>query len=156
MTIDHKDVYEKAIAFLARREHTAFELTQKLAKRGFDARAIQAVVLRLEEQGYLSLDRFLGEFLNERLGRCVGPLKITSQLRSRGVSDFEIQQAVKKRDPDWIELAKTALLRKNILIRDECFQLPGSIEEWKTAHKTLKNLGYPDSIILNVIGPPPF
>ena len=156
MTNDHKDVYEKAIAFLARREHTAFELTQKLAKRGFDARAIQAVVLRLEEQGYLSLDRFLGEFLNERLSRCVGPLKIMSQLRSRGVPDFEIQKAVKKRDPDWFELAKTALLRKNILIRDECFQLPGSIEEWKTAHKTLKNQGYPDSIILNVIGPPPF
>ena len=156
MTNEQKAVYEKAIALLARREHTEFELTQKLAKRGFDAQDIHAVVLRLEKHGYLSLDRFLDEFLYERLERCVGPLKITSQLRSRGVRDLEIQQAVNKLDPDWIELAKTALQRKNILFRDECFHLPESIADWKIAHRTLKNQGFPDSTILTVIGPPPY
>lgn len=156
MTNEQKAVYEKAIELLARREHTEFELTQKLAKRGFDSQDIRVVVLRLEKHGYLSLDRFLDEFLNERLRRCVGPLKITSQLRSRGVRDFAIQQAVNRLDPDWGELAKTALYRKNILFRDECFHLPESIADWKIAHRTLKNQGFPDSIILTVIGLPRF
>lgn len=154
MAIDFGDIYEKAVGILARREHTEYELRQKLIKRGFDTRDIHEVVTCLECQGYLSLDRFLDEFLAERLDRLVGPLKITSQLRSRGVPDARIRQALDKLNPDWTELAVLALQRKHILFEDGCFHPPESIEEWKIAHRTLKNQGYPDPIILRVIGVP--
>ncbi|MCY4656646.1 MAG: regulatory protein RecX [Gammaproteobacteria bacterium] len=151
-----KEIYKSALNLLARREHTELELRKKYLKRGFKRADIDPVIEQLKAGGQLSLERFLDDFLHNRLQRNVGPLKITSDLRSRGVTESEIEEALDKTDPDWVSMAKRALKKRRLLHGKNGFIEPKSIDEWRTAHRVLRNQGYTDWIILNLLGHPPY
>ena len=150
-----KDLLDRALSLLARREHTTIELTRKLEKRGYRRNEIDRVIQHLTVQGYLSMSRFLDDFLGNRLERFVGPLHIQRDLRSRGFTQSEIEAAFISRDIDWTEKAKSLLKKRGISSENEEFVEPKTRSEWKAAHRTLRNRGYPDSVILNLLGSPP-
>ena len=91
---DPARVRAKALALLARREHSAQELKSKLLDRGYESTAVEGVLSSLEGQKLLSDARFVQEFVAARVRRGSGPMKIREELRGRGVTGELVAQAL--------------------------------------------------------------
>lgn len=91
---DPARVRAKALALLARREHSAQELKTKLLDRGYESTAVEAVLSSLEAQRLLSDARFVQEFVAARVRRGSGPMKIREELRGRGVTGELVDEAL--------------------------------------------------------------
>ena len=80
-------VRDRALALLASREHSRWELRQKLRQR-FDApELIDACLDELQERGYQSDERFARSFLESRLhSRDQGPFRLVGELQQRGIA----------------------------------------------------------------------
>ena len=98
--------YSAGLKMLTRREHSKLELFQKLQTKGFDVDVVNESILKLVEQNYQSDDRFSEEFIQMRFNQGKGPVKITSELKMRGVNSFDLS------DFDWFQLAKEIRQRK--------------------------------------------
>lgn len=84
-----------AVHYLGYRPRSKFETRQRLERRGFDVKSIEAVIGRLEEQGLVD-DRAFAQFWKdnrEAFGPRGGWL-IRSELRRKGVSEDVIDQVV--------------------------------------------------------------
>jgi regulatory protein len=80
-------VKRAAFKLLGLREHTALELHHKLARRGFAAPVIAAVLTDLRTADHLSEERFAEVYAHSRADKGYGPLRIGLELRERGVSE---------------------------------------------------------------------
>lgn len=94
------------MAYLARREHAAGELRLKLERRGFDPQVVGTVVSDLAARGFQDDARFVESFVNGRIGKGQGPVKIAHALRERGVT-ADLETAT-----DWKVLATEVRQRK--------------------------------------------
>jgi regulatory protein len=65
--------YEKALGLLARREHSARELKNKLARRGFDADENAVALERLQSKDFQSNARFGEMLVRSRIESGYGP-----------------------------------------------------------------------------------
>ncbi|HEB57459.1 MAG TPA: regulatory protein RecX [Gammaproteobacteria bacterium] len=99
-------VRESAMNYLARREHSRRELEQKLAARDFDKNEISDALDRLVADGLLSDARFAESFVNARIQRGKGPVKIQIELKQRGVDDALISQYLNTQEANWYEQAR--------------------------------------------------
>src|ERR1700722_15578338 len=81
-----QEIQQTAIRMLARREHSRFELRQKLSQQGFAAEAIDAVLEKLSTENLQSDQRFVENYVRSRSNKHYGPLRIAAELRERGVS----------------------------------------------------------------------
>lgn len=79
---------------LASREHSAFELGQKLARKGFERDAIAEELRRLAELDLQSDARFAASFVRSRIGRGLGRVRIAQELKQRGVAPATLEQAL--------------------------------------------------------------
>lgn len=95
-----------AMNYLARREHSAQELCEKLAARCENPGIVSAVVERLAAQGLQSDERFVESFVRSRFQQGKGPLKITQELRQKGVSERLVEQKLEAFDANWGQLAR--------------------------------------------------
>ena len=77
----------KAMDFLAQREHSAQELRRKLVARDFDEADIAAIIRELQADGLQSDIRFTEAYVRQRFNAGLGPLKIRFELRQKGVDD---------------------------------------------------------------------
>lgn len=78
--------YDHALRLLANREHSQFELQQKLTKKGYSSQEIDDVLARLEEEGYQSDKRFCEVFLRSRLRKTPeGKSVLVMRLTAKGV-----------------------------------------------------------------------
>lgn len=102
---DVKTVMGRALDLLARREHSARELSHKLAARGFEAEHIDAVLEQLTSKGLLNEQRFMECYVQGRIQRGFGPLRIQAELRERGAESPDWSADT---DINWFELAATA------------------------------------------------
>jgi len=82
--------YAAAMRMLVRREHSVFELTQKLTTKEFDSADIEPALNSLIEQNYQSDERFSAEFIQMRFNQGKGPIKISVDLKQRGISHFDL------------------------------------------------------------------
>jgi len=102
-----------AMDYLSRREHATHELFQKLlAKEEYEADDISEALARLADQGLLSDERFTEDFVNQRINRGSGPLKIRAELRQKGVSDGLIEAFLNERDAHWQKSALAVRIKK--------------------------------------------
>jgi regulatory protein len=92
--------YAVAMRMLVRREHSQLELRQKLSFKDFDASDIEHTIDLLIEQNYQSDERFAQDFIQMRFNQGKGPIKITLELKQRGIEHFDLSVF------DWFELAK--------------------------------------------------
>lgn len=100
-----------ALGLLTRREHSAFELKQKLSLRGFSADVIDEVIERLALQGWQSDDRYAGAYLRMRVARGYGLMAIRAELRQRGVASACVAAVIAEADIDWLACAKSQVAR---------------------------------------------
>ncbi|MDM1707129.1 regulatory protein RecX [Thiopseudomonas alkaliphila] len=90
-----------AMNLLARREHSAAELGQKLRQREFTQAVIQAVIERLQAQGLQSDERFVESFIRGRAYSGKGPLRLREELQHKGISQELIAEGLANFDGDW-------------------------------------------------------
>ncbi len=100
----------QAVRLLSGREHSQFELRQKLTKKAYAPELIEAVLEDLHSRDYQSDNRFTAAFVRSRVTRSQGPLKILAQLSQRGIRLSDLNEYLPA-DHDWEELAKESLSR---------------------------------------------
>lgn len=91
----------KAMDFLARREHSRQELAQKLRQRLPEATDIVAVLDKLASENLQSDSRFAESFMRVRRDAGYGPLKIRRELQHRGVAETIIDDTFSTLAIDW-------------------------------------------------------
>lgn len=100
-----RSVYERALGLLARREHSARELKLKLrAADRADAACgdeVDAALERLRAQHYQDDGRFAVSLARRRAESGYGPLRIHAELKSHGLGDAAIRDAIAAVDTDW-------------------------------------------------------
>lgn len=96
------------VGLLARREHSEFELRQKLLTREFAIDDIDTAVERLLEKGYISDTRFAQSRCRHRANRGYGWDYIANELKQKGVCSTIIQQLQNNCEIDWYLQAELA------------------------------------------------
>ncbi len=96
------------VGLLARREHSEFELRQKLTSREFSADDIENAIERLLEKDYLSDTRFAQSTCRYRVSRGYGWRYIANELKQKGVCSIIIQQLQNNCEIDWYLQAELA------------------------------------------------
>lgn len=108
---DASEVRTRALALLARREHSVLELKRKLVQRGFSSALVEPVLHALASENLLSSSRYAESWVRSRVVRGQGPRKIEAGLRQQALGDAEIEQALVESGTDWDCLA-TEVRRK--------------------------------------------
>ena len=108
---DPRDAFAKGIGLLARREHSARELKAKLAVRGHADGEVRDAVDRLKDRSYQSDDRFAASLARSRAGQGYGPLRITLELKSHGLTAVAIRATLDATECDW-QASAAAQMRK--------------------------------------------
>lgn len=109
---DQRQAYHTSMKMLSAREHSAYELTQKLAKRGFSGSTIEALLQDLQQSGYQSDERFAEQYARQRLNKGYGPLSIRAKLAERGIDASLASDALDGLSVDWLEHATEVIGRK--------------------------------------------
>lgn len=128
-----KEVRLAAMNLLARREHSQQELYRKLVNKGFESADIRPALATLSKEGLLSDGRFTEAFINSRLKRGSGPVKIAMELQQRGVSDELVSTFLNERDAQWTESA--------IAVRTKRFG-PSPPDDFKERARQMRFLQY--------------
>jgi len=132
------------VRLLARREHAAGELAAKLEKRGYARAAIDAEIERLAAEGLQSDERFATLFVEQRVARGDGPLKLRSALGNRGVDAGTIDAALAPFEDEWNALAREALERRFGV------SAPATRNELSKRMRFLQGRGFPAGIVRRV------
>lgn len=102
-----------ALRLLASREHSRYELQQKLQQRCAGAAdVIPSLLDKLQEMGYLNDARYAEAFIRTGVARGRGEQRIVYELRQQGISDTLITQALATADVDWFALAREQRRKK--------------------------------------------
>ena len=105
-------IYNKALDLVSRREHSQYELIQKLNKRFPETiPIIEEVVKKLAINNILNDERFAEMYLNSRARKGFGPKKIEMELNFKKVDSSFIAIAIAEYE-SWTENAQNELLKK--------------------------------------------
>ena len=108
-----------AVRLLARREHSAEELRQKLAKREFEADDIATALLELQQGDWQSDERFAEAYIRSRRLKGFGPVRIAAELRERGVDEQIAHRYLSADDDIWWQAVEHEYRKK---YRDSRFE----------------------------------
>jgi len=103
---------QSAISLLAQREYTRKTLDRKLQLVSDDEQLVSEVLDQLEEERLLSNDRFVENFIRSRIARGHGPVRISQELRQKGVDSETVSLALEDTEVDWFERAEAVRQRK--------------------------------------------
>ena len=99
-------IKESALNMLARREHSQSELRQKLVSRFKEqAEEVEDILLQLIAENYQSDKRFCESFIHFRQQKGYGKMRITSELRQKGIDSELMEASFNLVEVDWFELA---------------------------------------------------
>ena len=109
----YRTLRDKALAYLARREHSVFELERKLSAGGeADAACMQTLLQELAAQGTQSDRRFAEQLCRVRVGSGKGPVQVNHELEQHRIEPGIIQAVLSGYAHQWQQLADTARLKK--------------------------------------------
>lgn len=91
---------EKAIALLAARSRTEKEIVSALRQNAYPETVIARVMARLNEAGYINDSEFAERWAASRASKGMGTRRIRMELRQKGVSADEIDEALSGMDQD--------------------------------------------------------
>lgn len=147
---ERRTVEDVALHLLARREHSTFELRNKLLLRGYSEAEITPVIEAFTECGYLSDDRYTEAGVRVRINKGDGPLKIRAYLLEHGVANSVVSKHLNHNEEFWLAQAVEVDRRIVRLLRDRNPDESSKSLFGKRARR-LKNRGYPASIIARVL-----
>ena len=95
----------QAVSFLARRDHSRYELKQKLLAKEHPEDLVESVLNELQNRAYLDDQRYAEMMIRHHYLRGQGPQKIRFMLDQKGVSKSIIADVFTEFDQDWYTLA---------------------------------------------------
>ncbi len=109
-----------AVRLLSRREHSAFEIRDKLQKRDFDEAEIAQAITELQQGGWLSDERFAEAYIRMRQLKGFGPIRIAMELSERGVDECIVDEYLHADDAAWQQTLEQQYRKKyrNKVIED--------------------------------------
>ena len=100
---DATKIRQSALRMLARREHSCFELKQKLLQRNYEEELIEQELKKLIIQDILSEQRFLENFVRSRITKGHGPARIKIELQEKGIIKETIMDYLVENKINWLE-----------------------------------------------------
>ena len=80
--------------------------------RGYDEASIRTVIEALGKEGLQSDNRYTEIYILNRIEKGYGPVRIVQELREKGVDDELITLHLAERQPDWLQLAGQARIKR--------------------------------------------
>lgn len=114
---------------LAKREHSCLELHKKLVQ-WYEEDEVEEAIAKLTKENYQSDERFASEFIQMRFNQGKGPIKISIDLRQRGIEHFDLSEY------DFFALAK------EIRVRKYGEQAPSNYKEKAKQQRFLQSRGF--------------
>lgn len=105
-------IWNTSLNILARREHSQSELETKLQAR-FPEQVdeIADVILRLQESGLQSDERYAQMWFNGQIAKYRGPKRIQYESRQKGIAD-RVEALLSQTEQDWYQLAYDAVSKR--------------------------------------------
>jgi len=100
------------VRLLARREHSAHEIEQKLIQREFVSQEINQAITELQHADLLSDRRFTEAYIRMRKVKGYGPVRIQMELKQRGVAEHLIEQYLHTDGADWLLVLQQQYVKK--------------------------------------------
>ena len=101
-----------AVRLLSRREHSAFEIRDKLHKRDFDEGEIEQTIIELQQGGWLSDERYAEAYIRMRQQKGFGPIRIAIELNERGVKESIVDDYLQADNEGWQQALEQQYLKK--------------------------------------------
>jgi len=103
---DRPTAFQRAIARLARRDHSEAELRQVLARKGYEPEEIDEALAMLRERRFVDDDQYATRFARTRMSlRGQGRNRIRQALRQRGVDRQPVERGLEGAAHDVSEAA---------------------------------------------------
>jgi regulatory protein len=134
------DPKSQAIKLLARREHSARELTRKLKSRGVGDEEAAAAVGEVAAEGWQDDGRYAAMLVRTRVAHGYGPMRIEAELRVAGLAADQVRAALEDSGVDWRAQAREAHAKK-------FGALPKTSAERAKHYRFLQGRGYDGSQI---------
>ncbi|MFT5548598.1 MAG: regulatory protein [Candidatus Azotimanducaceae bacterium] len=134
----------KAMDLLARREHSAHELRQKLKQREFDHEEIELALEVLQQNNLQSDAQFTESYINNRVNAGLGPIKIIHELRQKGVASELIDEQMSVLSIDWNESLEQQRIKKYGL------QIPNDYSQKMKQARFLQNKGFSTESVMRL------
>ena len=145
-TRSYQQVWDRAVGLLSRREHSEKELkTKLLSKGGTQSDTIARVIEELKQRNYLSDQRFTDMFVQSRMERGDGPLKIRHELESKGITESIIDQHLNQPDQVWEKVLLKVWSKKFGEV------IPSNYNEWARQARFLQSRGFTSELIRKVV-----
>ncbi|OYY92484.1 MAG: recombination regulator RecX [Hydrogenophilales bacterium 28-61-23] len=133
----------RALNILARREHSRAELARKLGEYG-EADEIEALLDRLEQENLLSNSRYVEMLAHARAGKH-GSLRLKADLREKGVSASEMEDALENAQAQDLDAARAVWQKKFGALSSDA---SGRARQYRF----LASRGFPTEVIRRVLG----
>lgn len=137
--------YNRALDLLARREHSASELSTKLISKGFAEADVDKSLVLLQDNNLQSDQRFAESYVRSRVSRGFGVVKITSELYQRDVNDSLVAAALDPYQGKWIAIGMETYQKK---YRNGAVN---NYNEWSKRARFLQSRGFTSNQIRKII-----
>lgn len=101
-----------ALASLSLREHSVKELMNKLTGKGYHQDNIDIVIDECIKNNYLNDKRFAEIYWRSRSSKGYGPLKITMELKMKGISESLARETQQQDEVNFFRVIKNVYLKK--------------------------------------------
>ncbi len=108
---DPKIIRSKLMDYLARREHSEFELKSKLLRKVSSIKELERQIENLKKNGLIDDHRFSEAYIASRQRKGFGPVRISQELIQRGVKEEAFIGIIDS--IDWLKSAQQVLLKKS-------------------------------------------
>ncbi len=126
---------DRAVRFLVRREHSAFELRRKLEKSAPES-IVNRVLEALREEGAQSDERFAEMVCRTRVNNGQGPVRLRHELNEHRISAKIIEASMAVYEEEWCARARDAKVRKF------GSRPPADYKEWAKQARFLQRRGF--------------
>lgn len=122
-----------AVRLLSRREHSTYEIRDKLLQRDFDEAEIEQALVELQQGDWLSDERYAEAYIRMRQQKGFGPIRIAIELNERGVKESIIDTYMYAGDESW---------RQTLLRQYEKKYKNSDVEDYNEKAKRIRFLQY--------------
>lgn len=113
--------FDSALRLLTRRDHGALELCDKLERKGFSTLEAKEALENCQRLGLQSDQRFIEQYTRYRTRQGYGPIKISQELKSKGIDVDLIHEIMNHDQEDWLQQAQAVWRKKSKGCQDLSF-----------------------------------
>jgi regulatory protein len=145
----YQQAMNTAVRILANRDHSKYELKQKLRQRGFTSKVIDTVMLECERFNYINDPRTAHVYISQLKRKCFGKRYIRMALKKKRLSDTASENILLENYPDADEFEKAGkLLEKKM----EAFEREADQKKRREKmYRFLYARGFKTEIIIDLI-----